>query len=97
MNDNCFVAIPGNDKGKRIGIAVYQEPGYYVTDYDNHETIEQCKDHVRLINESRGVSAEIEEAAFVGSMFGWGVPGAQAAVEYFETRRAEEKSASRKL
>jgi len=91
MTDNCFVAIPGNAKGKRIGIVVYRETGYYVTNYDNHDTIEQCQEHVRLINESRGVSAEIEESAFAGSMFGWDVPGARAAVNYFEHRKATDE------
>lgn len=79
----CYVVIPGNQKGKRIGIVKFNEIGYYPTNYDHHETVDQCEDHVRLINESLGVSPEIEEAMLSGSMFGWDVPAARPAVERY--------------
>lgn len=79
----CYIVIPGNQKGKRIGIVKFNETGYYPTDYDHHEGEEKCREHVRLINESLGVSPEIEEAMLSGSMFGWDVPAARPAVERY--------------
>jgi hypothetical protein len=82
-----YVVVPGNKKGERIGIVELGESGYYVTNLDNHETAEECREHVRLINESRGIPLEVETSMRDGSMFGWHCPAAQPAVEFFKKIR----------
>jgi hypothetical protein len=42
------------------------------------------------LNRGRGITREIMEAAVVGSMSGWNVPGAKAAVTWAEAREKEE-------
>ena len=92
MANICYVVIPGAAKGKRIGIVVYGESGYYLTDYDSHDTEAQCKEHVTLVNKSLGVSPRVEEAMLSGSMFGWDCPAAQPAIDHFKAQDLIERS-----
>ena len=81
----AYVAIPGNDPGKRIGIVRYLETGYYPCDFDSQgNTIEQVKEHVNLLNERLEIPKNVADAMLYGSMFGWHVPAARPAVEYWE-------------
>jgi hypothetical protein len=82
MDVLAYVVIPGNAKGKRIGIVKFGESGYYQTDYDPCDSIEGCRQQVRYLNERLGVSEEVEESMFAGSMFGWHVPYAERARIY---------------
>ena len=83
MTGYMYVVIPGAAKGKRIGIVKTDENGYYLTNYDHHDTEEGCKEHVRLINEKRGISQDVEDSALFGSMFGWDCPAAQPCLKHF--------------
>jgi hypothetical protein len=84
MLDNiCYVTIPGNPKGKRIGIVSLGESGYYAVDFDHHDTVEAAHEHVSLLNDRLGISKEIEQSMRDGSMFGWQVPAAQKAIQFF--------------
>jgi hypothetical protein len=85
----CYVVVPGQPKGERIGIVKLNESGYYLTDYDTHDTEEQCKEHVRYINDQRGISKEIEQSMLEGSMFGWKCPAARPALDYFAEQSSE--------
>jgi hypothetical protein len=86
-----YVYVPGNAPGKRVGLAKFNESGYYQSDFDNPTaTDEQAEELVNYLNNRLGVSPEIAEAALAGSMFGWKVPAAQAAVEYFKAGIAAE-------
>jgi hypothetical protein len=65
-NKFCYIAIPGNPKGKRIGIVVLGESGCYGTDFDHHETIESAKDHVELLNERIDIPRDVAQSMFDG-------------------------------
>jgi hypothetical protein len=82
----CCVVIPGAEKGKRIGLVNYGETGYYLLNYDNYDTEQQCHEHVRLINESVGISAEVSQSALFASMWGWYCPAAKPATDFFKGR-----------
>jgi hypothetical protein len=84
MIDNlCYITIPSNPKGQRIGIVKLGEPGYYGVDFDHHNTAESAREHVRLLNDRLGIPKEIERSMRNGSMFGWNVPAAQTAIQFF--------------
>jgi hypothetical protein len=87
--DFCYVVLHGKPVGQRIGMVTRGETGYYITDYDNnHETEEDCKSHVRLLNHRLGISEEVEDSALNASMFGWHIPGAKPALEFFAAQAA---------
>jgi hypothetical protein len=93
MANSCYVVIHGAAKGKRIGIVVYRQSGYYHTDYDVlDETEADCEEHVKRLNKSLGVSPQLQEAMFSGSMFGWNCPAASPAVDHFNAQRCVERS-----
>jgi hypothetical protein len=79
----AYVVIPGNKRGERIGLIRFGESGYYQTTWDHLETEEECKELVDYMNGKLGVPADVAHAMFVGSMFGWRVPGASGAVQFF--------------
>jgi hypothetical protein len=81
--DFCYVVLPGKPKGQRIGIVTSGELGYHLTDFDHHETEEECAEHVRLINDRLGISNVVEDSALNASMFGWHIPGAKQARDFF--------------
>jgi hypothetical protein len=81
----AYVAIDGNKPGERIGLVKFGQSGYYLAkgyDYAPN-TIEQVKQAVRDLNKRLGLSEEVAQAAFFGSMFGWACPAAYPAVVYF--------------
>jgi hypothetical protein len=92
MANVCYVVIPGAAKGKRIGIVNYGESGYYLTDYDHHETEAECQEHCDLNNKPLGISPKVAESMLEGSMFGWDCPAAQVAVDHFKAQRCVERS-----
>jgi hypothetical protein len=55
----------------------YMERGYYPI--YTHATAE-------VLNLNKNVTPDILEAALMGSMFGWTVPAARPAVDYFKAR-----------
>lgn len=84
MDVLAYVVILGNAKGKRIGIVKFGESGYYPTDYDSSDLIEDCRIHVRYLNERLGVPEDVAESMLMGSMFGWNCPAAERARLYAE-------------
>lgn len=85
----CYVFIPGNSPGKRIGIVKRDESGYHPTDYDTTTApAELAREHVRYCNDKLEVDEPTEKAMYIGSLFGWHVPAAQPQKQYqdFATR-----------
>lgn len=73
----CYIKVPGNEPGRRIGVVKRGERGYHLTDFDNGKVSQDVVEEViREMNEALGISHEQETAMLVGSMFGWDVPGA---------------------
>lgn len=84
---NCYVFIPGNEQGKRIGIVKWYETGYYVTNYDHHTNEANAREHVKLLNEKLGIPADVAESALYGSMFGWNAPCAKFAIDFEQNKK----------
>jgi hypothetical protein len=84
MDAVAYVVIPGNKKGLRIGLVKFGESGYYQSDYDTSETEEDCRIMADRLNERMGVTREVAESMFAGSMFGWHCPAAARARIYAE-------------
>jgi hypothetical protein len=81
----CYVSIPGNTPGDRIGIVKYKEQGYYQTDFDSTEyTIGQIQDLVRHLNSKLDIPEDVAESMMYASCFGWNVPIADRAHQYFK-------------
>ena len=55
----------------------YMERGYYPI---------YTQSTAEILNRDKGITPEVLEAALVGSMFGWTVPGARPAVDYFKAQ-----------
>lgn len=81
----CYVFVLGNKPGERIGIVKQGEMGYFACqgyDYPPNDD-EQVKDYVRTLNARLGVPADVEDSARAASMFGWGIPAADRANQFF--------------
>jgi hypothetical protein len=90
MENIAWVLVPGTAAGKRIGIVKLNENGYYLTDYDQSSMSEEdAQATVDYMNKKLGVPKEIADSAMDGSMFGWHVPAAQQAVQWFKDRDRE--------
>ncbi len=85
-----YAYIRGNAVGKRIGIVMFHESGYYGCDFDApaEATPEEIKALVDDLNNRMGIPADVAESAFMGSMFGWHVPAAARAVAFYAQERA---------
>jgi hypothetical protein len=95
MEPICYVAIPGNKPGLRIGIVKYRESGYYQTDLDRPSLTEtQVKIEVAQHNRNLGLPEDVSEAMFAGSMFGWDVSGALRANQWATTHPTKEDDES---
>jgi hypothetical protein len=79
----AYIFIRSNALGARIGIVKYGESGYYQTNLDNGGADEDCREHIRFLNQRIDVSPEVADAMLYGSMFGWHVPIAQPAHVHF--------------
>ncbi|UGY15203.1 hypothetical protein HAP48_0042880 [Bradyrhizobium septentrionale] len=74
----CYVVVPGNEPGNRIGIVKRGEAGYYLTDFDNDEVpMSAVEEAVDELNDRLGVTAEEAMRMKSGSMFGWDTPAAR--------------------
>ena len=81
------VFIPGRRAGERIGLVKFYESGYYPTTLDRVEwTPEQARKRVEEFNSSSGVPNDVAESAMDASMFGWHVPAAKKAIEFFKQK-----------
>jgi hypothetical protein len=87
----AWVIVPGAPAGKRIGIVKLNESGYCLSDYDNARySDDDAREIVEHQNKGLGISKEVAESALAGSMFGWHVPAAAQAVEYFKALELEQ-------
>jgi hypothetical protein len=85
---NVLVRIPGKRRGERIGVVKFYEAGYYSTSADREDwTDEEVNVFVSTRNEMNGISEAVATAALDGSMFGWHVPAATPAIEWFKQFR----------
>lgn len=82
---NVLVHVPGKPAGKRIGVVKFYEMGYYSTSADNENwTSNDVDDYIKERNSLNGLSEEVAESALGGSMFGWHVPAAKEAIEWYK-------------
>jgi TRAP-type C4-dicarboxylate transport system permease large subunit len=80
----AYVFVAGNAPGTRIGLVNFMESGYYATDYDLPSMEEaDAKELVALLNARLEVPEAVSTAMLYGSMFGWMVPAARAAMAHF--------------
>lgn len=70
---SCYTVVLGMPAGQNIGIVRQGESGYYKTDY-NFGVGEYAERAVRMLNESRDISKEVQLALELGSMFGFDIP-----------------------
>jgi hypothetical protein len=83
-----LVRIPGQVPGRRIGVVKFYETGYYSTTADHHEwNVAEVDAFIISRNLLNGISVEVAEAAMDGSMFGWHVPAAAPATQWFKEFR----------
>jgi hypothetical protein len=82
--DIAYVFIPEQVPGKRVGCIHFLENGYYST-FVNDEgmTRDQAETFVTKVNERLGIPADVVEAMHCGSMFGWQIPAARKALDFF--------------
>lgn len=83
--DFAYTVILGNRPGERIGLVKLDETGYFpARGYDcATDTIEEAKERVKELNDRIGDPSDVADSASIGSLFGWNVPGAQAARNFF--------------
>jgi hypothetical protein len=87
---NILVRVPGKKPGQRIGVVKFYEAGYYSTNADHTEwNDEQVDEFVSYQNRVNGIPDEVADSAFSASMFGWHVPAATPAIEWFKQFRLE--------
>lgn len=78
----AYVLVPGNQPGKRIAKAKYNESGYFTTDAFDPGSEDEAREIVNRLNAEIGVTPEVSEAFLAGSMFGWHVPASNPAHAY---------------
>jgi hypothetical protein len=78
LPDLCFVFIPGNAPGSRIGVVHLGHCGYWPSSADVHGTMTEAaaREYVRKLNREAGITALQEDCMMNGSLFGWSVPAA---------------------
>ena len=89
MKPGAFAVLPGNAPGNRIIYVEHGDRQYIPTTIDSFKTIEQCEAHVNIINDSRGVPEEVALSNLYGSMFGFNVPAAARANEFFKGKEQQ--------
>jgi hypothetical protein len=79
----AYVLVPGNQPGKRIAKAKYNESGYFSTDdaFDPGSE-DEAREIVDRLNAKIGITPEVSDAFLAGSMFGWHVPASNPAHAY---------------
>lgn len=69
----CYTVVLGKMAGENIGIIKEGEKGYYQTNYD-FGVGEIAQNAVRILNENRDISKEVQMAMEIGSMVGFDSP-----------------------
>lgn len=76
----CYAALSYQELGRRIVMVKRGEAGCYLTDYDRPSlSLDEVNAMVDQLNGRLGVHAFQRDAMLAGSVFGWHVPGANAA------------------
>lgn len=76
----CYSVLHHQEPGRRIVILKRGEAGYYPTEYDRAELpLDALEKIVDRLNDRLGVLPAQRDAMLAGSVFGWHVPGANAA------------------
>lgn len=85
-NGICYTVILGNKPGERIGLVKQGESGYYpCKGYDYApDSLETVRTNVDELNEKMGIPKDVAASMRDGSMFGWHVPAASRANEFWE-------------
>jgi hypothetical protein len=85
MSGIAYVTIEVSKPGERIGIVKQGEMGYTIAKgYDDpKESLDQARAFVAALNLQLKIPADVAQSAKDGSMFGWHVPAAQKAVQFF--------------
>lgn len=81
----CYTTILGNKPGERIGLVKLDEKGYYPCpgwDYAP-DSLETVRTRVAKLNQRMGIPEDVAESMCYGSLFGWHVPAAARAREYW--------------
>lgn len=82
---NVLVHVLGAKPGQRIGVVKFYESGYYSTHADREQwTSTQVDAFIRDENAKNGISEEVADSALGASMFGWHVPAAIPAIEWYK-------------
>jgi hypothetical protein len=74
LPDQCYTVVPGNERGKRIGIVRVGESGYYARTEPAplwDRPLEEVEKFVDSLNAEDGVTVAQRKAMEHGSMFGW--------------------------
>jgi hypothetical protein len=80
LPDYCYIAMPGNARGNRIGMLMRDERGYFPTLLDSELASDTAvEDTVARMNERLGVRPSQVIAMRIGAEFGWEVAGADPA------------------
>ena len=69
----CYTVVLGKPAGENIGVIKQGETGYYKTDLNFGQQAE-AEAKVRQLNAARDISAEVQLALELGSMFGFDIP-----------------------
>jgi hypothetical protein len=81
----CYIHVRGHKPGDRIGIVQYLDTGYFPTQLDNpnQKEADEVDETIDSLNGRLDISVDVRYAMEAGSMFGWRVPAARAALEHF--------------
>ena len=80
-----YALVPEAEPGKRIVTIDYKQAGKLPTGIDHpSDSLEAAQSSVDYLNAQLGVSQEVVDAFLAGSMFGWHVPAAKPAHDYFK-------------
>lgn len=72
LPEHCYVFLENMPPGRRIGMVMRNESGYWPTGYDMPGNTENdAKRMVRNLNDKIGVTPHQAECMLSGSMFGW--------------------------
>ncbi len=86
----CAIELLGNRPGNRIGFVTFNESGYHAGTLDRKEyTSQQVQLAIHEFNAERGIPDDVAKSALYGSMFGWHVPEAQKAKEFYAAETAK--------
>jgi hypothetical protein len=85
MSGIAYVLVELNKPGERIAIVKQGTMGYDIAKgYDDpKESIDMARAFVAALNLQLNIPADVAQSAKDGSMFGWHVPAAQKAIQFF--------------